>query len=60
VNVKGICCLPSEVNANGICCSAGQVNYQGTCCQPACATGLPPGPQNTCGVTIYCSGGGAQ
>jgi hypothetical protein len=58
VDVKGICCTPGEVNANGICCGAGQVNYQGTCCQPMCDTTQPSGPQNTCGVTIYCSGGG--
>jgi hypothetical protein len=51
-----ICCPTGEVNANGICCPAGQVNYQGTCCLPKCDTSLPPGPQITCGLTIYCNG----
>jgi hypothetical protein len=60
VNVMGLCCPPGEINANGVCCGAGQVNYAGTCCQPTCDASLPPGPQNSCGVTIYCSGGGAQ
>jgi hypothetical protein len=44
----------------GLCCEPGDVVYQGSCCALVCNNGLPPGPQQVCGVTIYCSGGGSQ
>jgi hypothetical protein len=56
VNANGICCPAGEINAGGICCPKGDVNYQGSCCQPKCDTSQPPGPQNSCGITIYCNG----
>jgi hypothetical protein len=53
---EGACCPPGQTNQNGICCPPGDVNYQGTCCQPTCDNNLPAGPQNSCGLVIYCGG----
>jgi hypothetical protein len=53
---EGACCPPGQTNQGGLCCPTGDVNYQGTCCQPACNNNLPPGPQISCGLTIYCGG----
>jgi hypothetical protein len=50
------CCTAGMTCKGTICCPKGDVNYQGSCCQPQCDPNLPPGPQNTCGLTIYCNG----
>ncbi len=50
------CCPSGQLCAGSICCPPGQVDYMGTCCQPLCNMALPPGPQVSCGVTIYCAG----
>ncbi len=53
---EGSCCPPGQTNQNGLCCPPGDVNYQQTCCKPTCDNSLPPGPQDSCGLTIYCGG----
>ena len=50
------CCGAGESCVSGLCCPPGDVAYEGGCCKPACDPDLPSGPQDSCGVTLYCGG----
>ena len=48
------CCGTGTECVQNLCCNPGDVVYEGSCCAPQCDPNLPPGPQSSCGIVIYC------